>query len=505
MDIDALSELHQLDARARRASRIAAVLQWDQETYLPPAAVEERSEQLADIEGVAHERASDPKIGLLLDRLGSTSENPLGDEALSSFERAFLRVMRRDYDRATKLPREFVETMARDVGLSQAAWASARATDDFPSFAPHLRSMVRHAKKLAEYLGCGDKPYDCHIDHHEPGMDEAKIASLFGPLSDGLSSLLGKIASRPAPDASFLSRNYPVDAQEAFCSSIMDLLGYDRKRGRLDRSAHPFTTTLGDDDVRITTRYFPKNMLSGLYSVIHETGHALYEQGFSSAIRGTRLAEGASMGIHESQSRLWENIIGRGRPFLGGRFPSLKEAFPDSLAGVDAESFYKAVNSVRPTPIRVDADEVTYSLHVVLRFDLERRLFSGDLDVDALPDAWRSGMQSLVGVVGDSDAEGVLQDIHWSMGAFGYFPSYALGNLYGAMFWNQMRRDLDNIDDMVERGDFSPILEWLRGRVHRSGQSLLPGDLLAEVCSASLESAPFLRYLESKYADIYGF
>lgn len=505
MKLDALDALHALDAGIRRMGHISAVLQWDQETHLPAAAVEERADQLADVEGIVHERSTEPRIGALLESLGSTSENPLGDEGLPPLDRYFLRAMRRDYDRRIKLPQEFVVAMARDQGLSQAAWASARSANDFAAFAPHLRAMVGYAKKRAEYWGFTDRPYDGLIDEHEPGMDEDKLSSLFLPLSEGLSVLLKKIAERPQPDSRFLAREFPIGVQKGYCEKCMAELGYDPSRGRLDISAHPFTTTLGSDDVRITTRYFPNNLLSGLFSVIHETGHALYELGYDEAIRGTRLADGASMGIHESQSRLWENIIGRSLPYWRGRFPSLKAAFPSELSGVDVESFYKAVNIVQPSLIRVDADEATYGTHIALRFDLERRLFAGVLDVDELPAAWRDGMRRLLGLEPETDADGVLQDIHWSLGAFGYFPSYALGNLYGASFWESLRRDIPDADERIERGDFSSLLSWLREKIHKFGRSFSPGELLGSVCGTRLTEGPFLRYLEAKYSDLYGF
>ena len=505
MDLDALKELHELDGFARRMTRVSAILQWDQETYLPHAAVAERAEQLADIEGIAHERATAPRIGYLLHELGSTPDFPLGDESLPETERRFLRVMRRDFDRQTKLPREFVVSMARDEGLSQAAWVSARRTNDFAAFAPHLRAMVGYAKKRAEHWGFTGRAYDGLIDEYEPGMNEARLAGLFAPLADGLTSLLKKISARPRPECSFLERKYAIPQQEVFFASMMRALGYDLARGRLDRSAHPFTTTLGDDDVRITTRYDERDMLSGLFSVIHETGHALYELGYGGDIRGTRLADGASMGIHESQSRFWENLVGRNRAFWRGRFPEVQAAFPDCVEGVDAEGFYRAVNVVDPSFIRVDADEVTYSLHVILRFELERKLFSGELDVEALPAAWRSLMRSLLGVEPETDAEGVLQDVHWSMGAFGYFPSYALGNLYGAQFRTALRRDIGDFDGAIEAGDFTRILAWLRDRIHKHGRGVLPEDLVLSVTGKPPSSSDFLGYLEEKYADIYGF
>lgn len=500
---EALERLRALDRNVRHLGHAVAVLSWDQETGMPPAAVEERAEQLAVLGGIAHEKAVDPEIGRLLERLGSDQATPAGDPALSDLDRDFVRVVRREYDRAVKLPRDLVEDSARAEGLSQAAWAKAREADDFAAFAPHLRAMLGFAKKKAACWGFADRPYDGMIDLYEPGMSEASIAAAFGPLSRRLSGLVGRIASKGEPDVSFLEKDYPVEGQDAFARKLMVKLGYPTDRGRLDLSAHPFSTTLGADDSRITTRYFTRNVLSGLFSVIHETGHALYELGFGADIRGSALAEGASMGIHESQSRLWENVVGRSAAFWRGRFDDFKAAFPAQLAGVGVDDFYRAVNAVKPSLIRTDADEVTYSLHVALRFDLERRLFSGELDVDQLPAAWRRAMKDLLGVEPETDADGVLQDIHWSMGSFGYFPSYALGNLYGLQFWKALRKDLPDVDLSIERGEYAVVLGWLRERVHARGRRLDPAGLLAAVAGEALSPEPFLDYLETKYAALY--
>lgn len=499
----ALVRLHELDRAHRTIARVSAALQWDQETYLPASAVEERADQLAALEGIAHERATEEEIGRLLERLGSVSANPCGDESLPQVERDFLRVLRRDYDRSVSLPADLITAQARDAGLSQAAWVQARAADDFAAFAPHLRTMIAHAKRKARCLGFEKNPYDGLLDLYEPGMTEEAIAAVFDPFRERLSSLVRKIAAKPQPEAAFLSYGYPVEAQDAFGRELMRDLGFEFERGRLDLSAHPFTTTLGCDDVRITTRYSPTNIVSGLYSIIHETGHALYELGFGPELRPSLLAEGTSMGIHESQSRFWENVICRGLPFWRGRFPALRAAFPAQLQNVDAEAFYRAVNIVRPSLIRVDADEVTYSLHVILRFELERRIFSDNLDVDDLPAAWRALMVELLGVEPETDAAGVLQDVHWSMGAFGYFPSYALGNLYGLQLWRVLKSELGEVDMAVEAGRFQPILGWLREKVHSMGRRLDPADLLFSATGQQLDSGPFIEYLETKYGALY--
>ncbi|MDR3139763.1 MAG: carboxypeptidase M32 [Treponema sp.] len=505
---EALEKLHEIDRECRYLDQTAAVLQWDQETYLPPQGVADRAEQLAFVRKLVHERFIAPETGRLLKELGSDSQNLRGDESLSPLEGDFCKVMRRRYDKAVKLPADFVSAAARAEGLSQAAWVQARRNNDFAAFLPHLNAMIDFARKKARYWGFGNgllgDEYDGLLDIYEPGMTARNISALFGPLRDGLISLLKRIAARPQPDVSFLNREYDVAAQIRFNRVLMDRLGFDSSRGRLDVSAHPFTTSLGSDDIRITTRYYPANLLSGLFSVIHESGHALYEMGFPREIRGTCLAEGASMAVHESQSRFWENVAGRNRLFWDGLFPLLRDHFPGPLASVSVEDFYRAVNLVKPSYIRVEADEVSYSLHVILRFELEKQLFSGELEPEKLPETWRKLMKEFLGLEPETDAEGVLQDVHWSMGSFGYFPSYALGNLYGLQFWAKLSADLPQAEQAMGRGDFEEIHRWLRETIYRWGCRLDPPDLLQKVTGEKLSITPFLSYLEKKYTGLYG-
>jgi carboxypeptidase Taq len=505
-----LEKLHAIDRKYRYLERVIAALQWDQETNLPPDGVEERSEQLALLEGIAHGQLTEPETGRLLAEAGSSAETPRGDESLPALERDFLRVMRRRYDRAIKLPSDFVSAAAKAEGLSQAAWALARNNNDFAAFLPHLETMIANARKKAEYWGYGTDGsrtlYDGMLDIYEPGMGQAEIGALFAVLRDRLSALLRKIKNSAPPDTSFLKQTFPVERQVAFNQKLMDYLGFDRRRGRLDTSVHPFTTTLGSNDIRITTRYFSDNLLSGLFSVIHESGHALYEMGFPPELRGTCLADGASMALHESQSRFWENVIGRSRHFLDGLFPLLRESFPEQLTGVNTEQFYRAVNAVKPSLIRVDADEVSYSLHIILRFELEQQLISGALEPKDLPAVWREKTREYLGLEIDplsprSDADGVMQDIHWSMGSFGYFPSYALGNLYGLQFTRKLRQDIPELDHLVAAGKFEPCLEWLRDTIYCWGCRLEPAELLYRITGEKLRVEPFLEYIEQKYGE----
>jgi carboxypeptidase Taq len=502
---EALERLHIIDRENRHLERAAAVLQWDQETYLPEEGVSERAEQLSLLEGVVHERATSNEIGRLLSEARSTAENPGGDEKLPPLERDFLRVLRRNYDRAVKLPGEFVSAVARAEGLSQAAWVKARQNNDFSAFLPHLVKMIDFARQRAYYWGYADNPYDGLLDIYEPRMGADEVSAVFNPLGEKLSALLKKIASLPRPDYSFLDQDFDPDSQARFSGELMKRLGFDKRRGRLDISAHPFTTTLGSDDIRITTRYLNRQLQSGIFSTIHESGHAFYEMNFPAEIRGTCLADGASMGIHESQSRLWENVIGRSSCFWEAMFPVLSSCFPGVLSRVSVNDFYRAINLVEPSLIRIEADEVSYSLHIILRFDLEKALFSGSLDPAELPSAWRKKMKALLGVEPETDAQGVLQDVHWSMGAFGYFPSYALGNLYGLQFWEKLRSDVSGVEEAIAAGNFTPVNNWLRDTIYAHGRRSDPQDLLKSVTGKGLSSEPFLDYIENKYAGIYGF
>jgi carboxypeptidase Taq len=508
---ETLYRLHVIDREYCHLQRAIAVLQWDQEVFLPEKAVEERAEQLALLEKIAHSRLTAAETGQLLAETGSTTENPRGDEKISALERDFLRVMRRRYDRAVKLPADFLSYAAKEEGLSQAAWAAARGKNDFASFLPHLKTMIDIARKKAEYWDGGGTLYDNLLDVYEPGMGEAEIEALFIPLRNRLKALLGCIEKNNStlPDAfNAESRNFPVEKQAAFNKMLMGYIGFDNLRGRLDTSAHPFTTTLGADDIRITTRYFQDNLLSGLFSVIHESGHAMYEMGFPRELRGACLADGASMAVHESQSRFWENVIGRSRCFWEGLFPRLRDFFPNELADVSMEQFFHSINSVKPSFIRVDADEVSYSLHIILRFELEQRLISGKLDPEQLPAVWNEKMSEYFNLKMDPSnprfySDGVLQDIHWSMGAFGYFPSYVLGNLYGLQFTKKIRQDIPELDDLIAAGKFDRLHNWLRDTIYCWGCRLEPAELLKKVTGENLKTEPFLEYIEEKYKVLY--
>ena len=494
------AKLLELDREHSLVMHIGAILGWDQETYMPPKAIEERSSQLALLEGLAHQKAVNPEIGELLAALEAKTD-------LSEDEKAYVRVMRRDYDRETKLPEAFVTEYAKEASLSQAAWADAKKNNDFAAFKPHLSRMVELNKQRAHYLNPNAKPYDVLLDLFEPGSTQESVAAVFAKMKAYLVEILARIRERPQIEDKCSGRRVDKHTQERISHYFMNVLGYERDRGRLDVSAHPFTTTLGADDVRITTRYVEDYFPSSLFSTIHESGHALYEMGIdpNPEYRGSKLAEAVSMAVHESQSRLWENIVGRSRAFWERHFPALSALLGEAGEGLDLEGFVKSINRVSPSLIRTEADEVTYGLHVIARFELESALFDGSLNVEEVPEAWRAKYRELLGVEAPDDRQGCLQDVHWSMGAFGYFPSYALGNLYGAQFWAALKKEIPDVEARISRGDTSAVLAWLRMNVHVQGSRYTPGELVKKVTGQELDPVWFEKYLREKYSKIYGF
>lgn len=507
-------ELESLGRELYLLEHTMAILGWDQETYLPEAGVEERSEQLAYLEGEYHKRATSDKVGQLFKKLGVDQEHPMGRAAEGdsggkpggdrNYEGAFIRYFFRLYSRMKKLPENLVTELAKKTSISQHRWGEARKKSDFSIFAPHLKDILRLTKEKIDYIGYTEHPYDALLDEYEPWEKTENVQRIFSELEGPLSNLVSRIAQVKQVEDSFLYKEYPREKQEAFGMSVLKEVGYDFTRGRLDVSNHPFTTTLGIDDVRLTTRYNENFFNTGFFGSLHEGGHGLYEQGFGEWIRGNLLAAGTSLGIHESQSRTWENMVARGRTFWRGHFPKLKEIFPENLKDIDEETFYRGVNKVEPTLIRVEADEVTYNLHIILRFQLELALVEGELDVDGLPAAWNEKMKKLLKVVPQNDAEGVLQDIHWSMGGMGYFPTYALGNLYSAQFSTAMKKDIPNWEDHIFAGKFDQILNWLRENIHTYGSAETAEEISQRVTGGPLSHHDFLRYVEDKFSDIYG-
>lgn len=498
-----LEELKGITREYQLLAESSAALGWDQETYIPPKAIPERGEQLALLQSLAHERLAGDRVGELLETLGCSGETPEGRGVSDPYDRAYLRELYRQHSRAVKIPKELVADFARATSAGQAAWVKAREASDFSIFREELARLIDLTRQKAEAIGYTEQPYDALLDEFEPWMSTVEVDRVFRDLEADLSELAAEIAARPQVDDSFLRRSFPVEKQREFSRRVVTELGYDFDRGRIDETAHPFTTTLGAHDVRITGRFREDYLGTGLFGLIHEFGHALYEQSFDERITGNILATGTSLGIHESQSRTWENAVARSRSFWERYLPMAAEYFPAQLGGIELERFYRGVNRVEPTVIRIDADEVTYSLHIILRFRLELSLLSGDLSLDDLPGAWRDLSEKLIGIRPERSTEAELQDIHWSMGAMGYFPTYALGNLYGAQFQAAMERELGDPAVLIREGNFAAIRGWLGEKIHRFGARKSAVQLCNEVSGEKLNADYFLGYLKRKYGEVY--
>jgi carboxypeptidase Taq len=480
-------------------SSIAGLLSWDQETMMPPQGTKARAEQASTIAGVLHDKFSDPKVGDMLRELQAKSNK------LSPAEKIVVREHLRDYEKSVKLPAELIKELARVASLSQTVWIEARKKSDFKTFAPWLEKIVKLKQRQAKAYGYKKDIYDPLLDDYEPYMTVAELDPIIDELRAGLVRIEKTIlSSKKSIDTRFLDRRYPEAAQEVLCREVMKLMGVNGSASRMDRSTHPFCIGISPpNDVRITTRYDEHYMPQALYGVMHESGHALYEQGVDEKKFGTPLAESVSLGVHESQSRFWENIIGRSRPFCTFIFPRFKRHFPQALKSVTADKYFRAVNRVIPSLIRVEADEVTYNLHIVLRYQLEKGMLSGDIKIKDLPGTWNDMMENLIGVRPKNDAEGVLQDTHWASGYFGYFPTYLLGNLYAAQFWYRLSKDVPNVNAKIAKGNLKPILEWLRKKIHCQGRRYKPADLIKRATGKPPQAKYFLSYLEKKLSDVY--
>lgn len=480
----------------------ASVLGWDEQTYLPSAGADHRAEQLATLAGLTHERATSPRIGELLTEL---EQSGLLSEATSAMA-VNVREARRSYDRITKLPRALIEELSRTTTLSQTAWVSARKKSDFAEFQPWLEKMVGLKREQAEAIGYSDGvPYDALLNEFEPGASSREIAAIFALLRDELVKLVDAIkGSSRCPNVDLLTRQFPQDAQRRFAEDAAKQIGFDFDAGRLDVAPHPFCSGMGPGDCRLTTRYNEQHFPGAFFSVLHEAGHGLYEQGLNRAAFGSPMGETVSLGIHESQSRLWENFVGRSRAFWQHFFAPAQQAFPDALSGVGLDDWYAAINDVRPSFIRVTADEVTYNLHIMLRFELEQPLISGDLKPADVPAAWNEKFSRSFGLTPPDAARGCLQDIHWSAGLIGYFPTYSLGNMYAAQFYDAAQRDLGDLPAQFARGEFRPLLDWLRKNIHSRGKQLRAGELVQRVTGASLSHRPLMAHLHRKFDPLFG-
>ncbi len=481
----------------------ASVLGWDERTYMPRGGSHHRADQLSLISGLGHEQFTDPRIGELLSELEQS--DLMKDEY--SPEAVNIRETRHQYDKQTKLPTDLVEEITRVTTLAQGEWVTARKNSDFKQFLPWLEKVVDLQRKKAEAYGYEGEPYDALLDDYEPGAKTSEIVEVFANLRNELVTLLGKIKDAPKkPDASIVERDYDVKLQQIFGESVAAAMGYNFNEGRLDITTHPFCTGIGPGDTRITTRYNPKRLNDALFGIMHEAGHGLYEMGLNKKeYYGTPMGESASLGIHESQSRMWENQVGRSKSFWKYFFPQAQRIFKESLSGVSLDDFYAAINDVKPSYIRVEADEATYNLHILLRFELERGLLTGDIKPADISGEWNSRFKKYFGYEVDKDSNGCLQDVHWSAGLIGYFPTYTLGNLYSAQFYNQAKEEIIDMEQGFERGDFLTLRHWLKDNIHDHGSKYRANKLVEVVTDNPLAHQPLIDYMNKKYGEIYGF
>jgi carboxypeptidase Taq len=478
----------------------ASLLGWDERTYMPRQGSAHRAEQMALLARLAHEMLTAPQIGDLLAEV-EASPLPKQQEDVA----ANVREIRRSYDRAVKLPKKLVEELARVTTRAQQVWQEARQRSDFGTFRPWLEEIVGLKRQEAEAIGYQDVPYDALLDEYEPGATTAEITRVFAALRADLVPLIGAIVSSGRhPRRDILEREYPVDRQQIFGQAAATAIGFDFEAGRLDVTTHPFCSGMGPGDTRLTTRYNARHFNEAFFGTLHEAGHGIYDQGLQRQHFGTPLGSAVSLGIHESQSRTWENFVGRGRPFWEHFFPRARQVFIDTLRDISLDDWVFAINDVRPSFIRVEADEATYNMHIILRFELEQALVSGDLKPIDVPAAWNEKFTKSFGLTPANDRVGCLQDIHWSMGGLGYFPTYTLGNLYAAQFMEQARRDLGDLDADFRRGEFGRLKGWLNEKIHRPGQRYRPGVLCERVTGKPLSHQPLLAYLYGKYAPLYG-
>ncbi len=478
---------------------IKALLTWDQQTYMPPGGAESRGIQLATMSSISHQKFTADEIGTLLDDLEKEFEgsDPDADEV------RLIEVVRHEYDRETRVPSEFVIESAIVASKAYEAWVKAKEESDFSIFRPHLEKIVALKQRYVSFFPPSDHPYDVLLDQFERGMKTADVQTIFNALRPQQIELLQAISDKEQVEDDFLKVEYDNNMMWGFSEEIVSKFGYDWDRGRQDLAPHPFTTSFSINDVRITNRFeleCPPNML---FSAMHEIGHALYELGINQNYERTQLAEAASLSIHESQSRMWENLVGRSLPFWEYFYPRFQELFPAQVGNVDLETFYKGINKVEPSLIRVDADEATYNLHIMLRLELEIAMLEGTVEVKDLPEIWVAKMHEYLGVTPPNDRLGVLQDVHWSYGEMGYFSTYALGNLVSAQLWEKITADIPDLDDRLRAGEFGALLDWLRKKIHVHGRKYKPQELVQMVTGSKIDPTPYVRYLKKKFGAIY--
>jgi carboxypeptidase Taq len=484
--------------------RIArAILGWDQHTKMPPKGGELRAEQLGTLDRIAHELFIDDEIGRLLEDLREYEEGLDPD----STEASLIRVTRRDYEKAKRVPSELRAEMTRAGAIALAAWVEAREKSDYQIFLPYLK---RNLELQHQYIACFEDldyetEYDVLLDDFDEGMKTAEVKGVFDTLKAELIPLIAEIAERAdRADDSCLHGEFPIEGQRAIALEILERIGFDHESWRLDPTVHPFAMSAGTTDIRLTTRYDETELDVSLFATIHEFGHGFYEANVDPSFERTPLSQVSSMSLHESQSRMWENLVGRGLPFWRFFYPRLQATFPAQFGDVALDEYYRAINKVQPSLIRVEADEATYNLHVILRFELEQEMLSGELPLEDLPEAWNARMAEYLGIGVPDDARGVLQDVHWSGGAIGYFPTYSLGNVVSVQLWEQIRAEIPDLDSQFERGEFGELSGWLRENLHRHGRKYTSRQMLGRILGGGLDPGPYLRYLREKLGDIYG-
>jgi len=496
--ITKIEELKEYLKKIEYLGSCISLLQWDTAVNMPKEAIEYRSEMIGYLTGESYKLTTAEKMKEFIDYFSEIDD-------LDDLTKAMIENITKDYHLATKIPEAEYVQFEIDKALSESAWEEAKKKKDFSIFKPHLAKMIAYNKKFSEYWGFAGNKYDGLLDIYEPGMTTERLDVVFGELRESLVDLLQRIKnSYIKTDDTFLKGNYSVESQKKLGETILGQICYDyEKRGRIDVSEHPFTTNFGNKDVRITTKYDTSDFRPAIFSMIHEGGHGIYEQNIPDELEGTSLGAGASMGMHESQSRFYENILGKSMEFWSCFYSKFQETYK-VLEGVDLISFYRAINSVEPSLIRIDADELTYSLHIIIRYEMEKLLINSDINIDDVPRLWNEKYKEYLGVEPENDADGVLQDVHWSGGDFGYFPTYALGNLYGAQIFNKLKEEIPDWNQKICSGDFASITKWLKENVHQYGASLKPAELIKKVTGEELTAKYFIDYLDDKFGKLYG-
>ena len=494
-----MQQLMDLAAELEDLGHITALMGWDQQINMPSGGTEERGIQSAALGKIMHEKFTSDEVGKLIADL----EEEVGDLNAETDEARSVKVAKKAYEKQTKVPLPMLMEQIQVTTAGHEAWVKARAQSDFSIFQPFLEKIVDLRKQYADLFKPYDHVYDPLLDDFEPGMKTAEVKAIFNALRPQQVELLQAIAEKQPPDNSFLTQNYKEEYQELFGRYVITRFGYDWNRGRLDVTAHPFTTSFGQGDVRITTRYLDDDAGSALFSTMHEAGHAMYEQGVPKKYNRHPLSGSASLAIHESQSRLWENIIGRSKEFWSFFYPSLQMLFPTYLSDVSVNDFYRGINKVEPSFIRVEADEATYNMHIMLRLEIEIGLMEGTMAVGDLPEIWNTKMEEYLGITPPNDAKGVLQDVHWSSGMIGYFPTYALGNLASVQLWDKLVEENPNVKDEIAQGKFDTVLGWMQEHVHQYGSKFEPQEIMLKATGSKITPEPYMAYLKEKYSEIY--